>query len=296
MTTSLRAGASGGRRRPLRGLRALPVPGVGDQEPLPLAIRRGRSARLRRARRHRSLVHARPSSWSSRRAIPSFHSSCASSRSRSGRSKPLLASGELVPVESSTVAGETHTTWQEGVPRDGRPQDHPPARRRRRAAPDRGLGSARRPASAPCSRTEHRRGRVTRRRWAVDATLLVSAQRIGALLKVGVRIENDTRWRAGARRRAQRALRRAAIGTHVLLGVLGGRFLSLARSTTRRRRGGALLQPPARLADPDRRPAPAPTPCWYRPSCSTTIRGSRPRAPATSTTPPRSTRSSRCAS
>ena len=139
----------------------------------------------------------------------------------------LLPSGELVPIESLTVAGETHTTWQEGVVQTVGPRtirlldavDEP--RRIAVSAPH-----------ATSGRTllegEHRRGRVTRRRWAVDATLLVSAQRIGALLKVSVRIENDTRWRAGAGDERSSALRRATIGTHVLLGVLGGRFLSLS--------------------------------------------------------------------
>ena len=104
----------------------------------------------------------------------------------------LLPSGELVPIDSLIVAGETHTTWQEGVvqtvgPRTIRLLD--------------AVGEPRRIAvSAPhatSGRTllegDHRRGRVTRRRWAVDATLLVSVQPMGALLKVAVRIEFNAR-------------------------------------------------------------------------------------------------------
>ena len=50
----LRAGPEGRRRGALRGLPALPLPGLGGQEPGALAVRRARAARGRRRRRERA--------------------------------------------------------------------------------------------------------------------------------------------------------------------------------------------------------------------------------------------------
>ena len=52
------AGTPGGRRRAVRGVRAVPVPRLGSQEPDPLAVRRARPAPLGRGQRWRALLDA----------------------------------------------------------------------------------------------------------------------------------------------------------------------------------------------------------------------------------------------
>ncbi len=51
----LRAGPQGGRRRPVRGLPAVPLPGVGGQEPGPLAVRGAHAPAVERARARRAV-------------------------------------------------------------------------------------------------------------------------------------------------------------------------------------------------------------------------------------------------
>ena len=53
-----RHGPQGGRRRALRGLRAVPLPGRHHEEPDPVAVRRRRAAGLHRVRRVRAVGHA----------------------------------------------------------------------------------------------------------------------------------------------------------------------------------------------------------------------------------------------
>ena len=138
-------------------------------------------------------------------------------------------------------------------------------------------------------------GRVVRRRLPLAVTVRLRAERAATaspLLRLRVRVENAGDAEADADR--DEALRSAMIATHLLLKARPGRFLSL-------------LDPPAWaaeaaracrnvhtfpvLAGEDR----APTSSCPRRSSSRTTRGSPRRAPATCTTPARSTRSSRCA-
>ena len=64
MTTPFDDVEQGRRRGPLRGLRPVPVPGVVEQEPDPVAVRRADAARLRRLRPVRALAVPRPRSSS----------------------------------------------------------------------------------------------------------------------------------------------------------------------------------------------------------------------------------------
>jgi len=70
------------------------------------------------------------------------------------------------------------------------------------------------------------RGRVVRERWPISAVLRVSAEALpGSLLRLRVRIENPGPIDAGADR--DDALRRSLVGTHTLLAVRDGGFVSL---------------------------------------------------------------------
>ena len=135
--------------------------------------------------------------------------------------------GKLEAVESIAVGGETHTTWQEGAPRTVM------------LAPIPMRDLLRDPLRFPFAahagvshqdlvENGQRRGRVTRERWAIQGALVLSARRVGRYVEVGLRVENTTRWRASASAGRAEALRRACVGTHVLVGITGGRFLSLA--------------------------------------------------------------------
>ena len=135
--------------------------------------------------------------------------------------------GKLEAVESISVGGETHTAWQEGAPRTVVLEPIPLRELLRQ--------TRRFPFAAHAGENHEglvengqRRGRVTRERWALQGTLELSARPVGRWVEVRLRVENETRWRASDTDERAEALRRACIGTHALVGIRGGRFLSLA--------------------------------------------------------------------
>jgi hypothetical protein len=76
-------------------------------------------------------------------------------------------------------------------------------------------------------------GRITRRRWPVDAVVLLSVERLAerleaeGLLRLRVRIENRTPWPEGLPQGRGEALRRSLLSAHTLLAVRDGGFVSL---------------------------------------------------------------------
>jgi hypothetical protein len=72
-------------------------------------------------------------------------------------------------------------------------------------------------------------GRVLRRRWPLSGVISVVAERVDGpfpLVRVRVRGENATPWGVPDAGRDE-ALRRSLVGAHTLLGLTGGRFVSL---------------------------------------------------------------------
>ncbi|HEY7360326.1 MAG TPA: hypothetical protein VH642_05905, partial [Streptosporangiaceae bacterium] len=139
-------------------------------------------------------------------------------------------------------------------------------------------------------------GRLTRRQAPLAAVIRLRAERLpgpyGAL-RLRLTIENRTSP-DGPLRRREDGLRFALIATHALIHVPGGRFLSLTDPPEWRRRTPrrASTWRPGR-SWPARRNAG--NWCSARRSSSTTTRGSPPRARASCSIRPRSTRSSPCA-
>ena len=74
------------------------------------------------------------------------------------------------------------------------------------------------------------RGRLVRERWAITATVRLAAAEVDGLLRLRVRIENQTLWappRLDDRSDRDLALRRSLLGAHTLLAVRGGELVSL---------------------------------------------------------------------
>ncbi|HLX07169.1 MAG TPA: hypothetical protein VKY89_04835 [Thermoanaerobaculia bacterium] len=71
------------------------------------------------------------------------------------------------------------------------------------------------------------RGRLVRRRWAIGAVVRLAAERVGGLLRLRVRVENQTPWPRDAAPDRDLALRRSLLGAHTLLAVQDGAFVSL---------------------------------------------------------------------
>jgi hypothetical protein len=73
------------------------------------------------------------------------------------------------------------------------------------------------------------RGRILSEHLSLRARLRIRAERLAGphgLVKVGVDVQNTAAWEEGDAPR-ERALRRSLIGTHLLIGVHGARFVSL---------------------------------------------------------------------
>ena len=148
MTASPRPGRR--RRRPLRGLRALPVPGVVAQEPGPLAVRRARPRGPSARRTAPSAGRCAPSAWSTRRgagahAVLHVRLRCLQVQQR--RVEALVGAGTERPAGASFVRSTRSTV-------DG----HAPRR----------LGRGGRPSRRPARRSPLRRGRIRSRRSGVQ--------------------------------------------------------------------------------------------------------------------------------
>jgi hypothetical protein len=76
-------------------------------------------------------------------------------------------------------------------------------------------------------RAGHIVARLLRRRRAISAAVRIEIEPCGDLFKIRIRVENDTR--CGARTLADRddAVRQSLAGTHVMLAIEGGAFVSL---------------------------------------------------------------------
>jgi hypothetical protein len=70
-------------------------------------------------------------------------------------------------------------------------------------------------------------GRIVRKRWPISAVVRVTAEALGSLVKVRIRVENLSRWPAEFTIDRNLALRRSLVGAHTLLEVRDGGFVSL---------------------------------------------------------------------
>lgn len=140
------------------------------------------------------------------------------------------ASGGFTPVATLHVGEDTWSAWDEAVEQEvvvgplalcrllEAPHVHPVRFGARKDVEL--VGSS----SAPA-------GRVVRRRWVVEGRLVLRARPLAGdreLVGVSVEVVNATRYRPSARSadRRQQMLRRSFVGTHLLLGVEGGSFVS----------------------------------------------------------------------
>jgi len=132
------------------------------------------------------------------------------------------ADGSSVPVESLTVGGRRHVTWDEGV------ENELPFTV---AVADLLAGERSFPIECPAGEEveELDGGRVTRRREALSLRLAVSAEPLPGpygIVRLRVRTENVTDWAGDAERRAE-VLRHSPVATHLILGATPGtRFVS----------------------------------------------------------------------
>ena len=294
MSDRFAAARGGRRRRALRGLRAVPLPGVGAEEPGPLAVGRAVPAGIRRSRRLGAL------------GVP-----------HRMRGRPRGATRLAVRVRGLQVqqrAVEAVLCGRDGRPRSARAARSTASPGCRGTKPSSGRSTSHRCSLFPLAAAQHeervvlrgrrrargaRRSRCRRRRSAgattgADRARGASRRRMGRRARRpgeghGVASQNATDAPTDDRRREQ-ALRRALIAVHVLLAVDDGAFVSsldpgddAARAVAGCTNDGTF---PVLVGADDR------VECWRRRSSSTTTPRSRPRAKAISATPPRSTRSS----
>ena len=147
---------------------------------------------------------------------------------RTVEERDLDQPGEVFrPVEGMTVDGRDYVTWDEGVEREidaaGLALDDYLAERRSLSF-EVPAGREVEPVTDAAGKI---RARLVRQRWPLSATLQVSVAPVGNLLKLRVRIENAAPWPDGAALDRDLALTRSLIGTHTLLEITGGRFVSL---------------------------------------------------------------------
>ena len=297
---AVRRRAPGRRRRAVRGLRPLPLPGVGREEPAALAVRRAGAARLgHRQRRALLPAHRVPDGAARRRARS--RSSCASCTHSAGPSSGLAARRRLRdgrPVWS--CADRVLVPWDEGVEE----------RVQLEVGVEATAGGRRRSCRSPARRASDtelaaRRGRTpggaagADRGERVDGVLRLTAAELPGpyrVLRLTAVVENTS---AGHRSRTadrEAALPRSLLSAHLVLGLAPGRlpvddrpaasgreaavaacrnehtWPVLAGADGARGRGAVLADHPG-------------GPSGHRPGESR----------ARCTTPPRSTRSSRCA-
>lgn len=130
--------------------------------------------------------------------------------------------GSFVPVESLTVGGRRHVTWDEGV------ETEVPftVALADLLAGERSV-AVERPAGEEVEELDG--GRVTRRREALSLRLVVSAEPLAGpygVVRLRVRTENVADWAGDPDRRAD-VLRHSAVATHLILAATPGtRFVS----------------------------------------------------------------------
>jgi hypothetical protein len=131
------------------------------------------------------------------------------------------------PVEALEIAGRQYVTWDEGVEQE---------RDLREIELSEILDGERVVSLAIPSGQEREviheatgatAGRVVRERCSINASIRIAAQRIGSAVKLTVRVENTTNWPAEYGTERNRALRYSLVSAHLLLGLRGGKFLSL---------------------------------------------------------------------
>lgn len=131
------------------------------------------------------------------------------------------------PVEALEVGGQQLSAWDEGV--EGT-VDQPGIDVAEILARERAI-----PIEVPGGREVERvrgpageiRGRIVRERWPISGLVRIAGQVWGSVVKVRVRIENSSAWTQDAEVDRHLALRRSLIGTHTLLAVRDGAFVSL---------------------------------------------------------------------
>jgi hypothetical protein len=142
--------------------------------------------------------------------------------------KKLDAGRDLfMPVESLEIDGRQFVTWEEGVEREY------DLRRHR-------LGEILAcetvvPFTVPASRAlellgnkaGETAGRVVRECLQVTGEIRLSATRAGSAVKLTVHVGNTTAWRGEFGLERNQALRHSLVSAHLLLGINGGKFLSL---------------------------------------------------------------------
>ena len=135
--------------------------------------------------------------------------------------------GELHEVSALQVDGTEYTPWDEGAERQQRAAATVAGLLARERALEFHIGSGDR--SEDLTDAEGRAaGQLTRRWAALDGVIRLSAERVAGpygALRLRVRVENHTD--TAPLRTRDEALRHALIAVHALIGVPGGRFLSL---------------------------------------------------------------------
>ncbi len=134
----------------------------------------------------------------------------------------VAADGSSTPVESLTVDGRRHVTWDEGVE-----TEVPFTVALTDVLAEERSFPVERPAGEDVEELDG--GRVTRRREALSLRLLVAAEPLPGpygIVRLRVRTENLTDW-AGDPLRRDAVLRRSPVATHLILGATPGtRFVS----------------------------------------------------------------------
>jgi hypothetical protein len=134
--------------------------------------------------------------------------------------------GGFLPVARLVAGGRDIIGWDEGV---ARTRDLPPLAIDALLEAERIISIAAEPGVDVETLTAADgavAGRVIRERWPIEASIRLSAQRVGRLVRVRLRLENDTDWPATESDR-DRAMRRSLVSAHLLLRVSGGAFVSL---------------------------------------------------------------------
>jgi hydrogenase maturation protease len=131
------------------------------------------------------------------------------------------------PVPSLEVDGRPLVSWDEGVERQldlpelevGALLSHP--RSFRIAA------TAGREEEAICDASGTPAGRIVRERAPLEGIVHVSAEPLGSVAKVRIRIENASEWTPADATDRDAAMRRSFLGAHTLLALRDGEFVSL---------------------------------------------------------------------
>ena len=138
-----------------------------------------------------------------------------------------VGEGGFRPVETLDVDGRELVTWEEGVERqlDETALALRPLVGNERTLPLEVAGG--RDIEMIRDRRGGVRARLIRERWPISASVVVTVEKLGSLLKLRVRIENRTAWPDAAEGDRDEAVRRSLVGVHTLLAVHDGAFVSL---------------------------------------------------------------------